>query len=261
MSWIDFAGRLVVVTGAAGGIGGALLDGFAAAGARLVALDRDAGSARAAAERVGGTGIGCDVSDPQSVAAMAGEVAALGGAAVLVNNAGILRPGGLDTLAPADWRAMLRVNLDGCLLAAQALLPQMAATGGGAVVHIASISASQPQPFSGAYSAGKAAVAMLSRQMAVEWGPKGVRSNVVSPGLVRTPLSEGFYADPAVRAARAGMVPLRRIGTAADMADAAVFLASDRAGYVTGQEIVVDGGLSQCLMGLVPRPGYDGGGA
>ncbi len=151
---------------------------------------------------------------------------------------------------------MLEVNLNGCLLAAQAFGRQMIDKGAGALVHVASISASQPQPFSGAYSPGKAAVAMLSRQLAYEWGPKGLRSNVVSPGLVITGLSEAFYADPAVKSARETRVPVGRIGRPEDMAEAAVFLASQRAGYINGQEIVVDGGLSQTLMGSVPRPGY-----
>lgn len=258
MAWIDFSDRVVVVTGGSGGIGRAMLAGFAALGARVVALDRHAGDARAAAEECGGTGIGCDIADPQSVRDAATQLAAMGGADVLVNNAGILRPGALDALDLGDWQAMLRVNLDGCLLAAQAFGAQMAAKGGGVIVHVASISASQPQPFSGAYSAGKAAVAMLSRQLAYEWGPRGIRSNVVSPGLVQTPLSEGFYADPRIRRARETLVPVGRIGTAQDMADAAIFLASDRAAYVSGQEIVVDGGLSQTIMGTVPRPGYAG---
>lgn len=256
MAWIDFSGRNVVVTGASGGIGRALLAGFSGLGARVIALDYRAEDARNAAAEVGGTGIGCDISDPGAVASAALQVADLGGADVLVNNAGILRPGPLAEVTLQDWQAMLRVNLDGCLLSAQAFGAQMAAKGRGALVHVASISASQPQPFSGAYSAGKAAVAMLSRQLAYEWGPQGIRSNVVSPGLVLTPLSQGFYADPQVRAAREALVPSGRIGTAGDMADAAVFLASDRAGYINGQEIVVDGGLSQTIMGTVPRPGY-----
>uniref|UniRef100_UPI0035673595 SDR family NAD(P)-dependent oxidoreductase n=1 Tax=Actibacterium sp. TaxID=1872125 RepID=UPI0035673595 len=175
-----------------------------------------------------------------------------------VNNAGILRPGPLDDLALNDWRRMLEVNLNGCLIAAQAFGKQMIAKGAGALVHIASISASQPQPFSGAYSPGKAAVSMLSRQLAYEWGPKGVRSNVVSPGLVLTPLSEAFYADATVKSAREALVPVGRIGRPQDMADASLFLASPRASYINGQEIVVDGGLSQTLMGTVPRPGYSG---
>lgn len=97
---------------------------------------------------------------------------------------------------------------------------------------------------------------MLSRQLATEWGPKGVRSNVVSPGLVLTPMSEKFYENPEVKTRREQIVPMRRIATPEDMADAVLYLASPRASYVTGQEIVVDGGLSQVLMGLVPRPGY-----
>jgi len=258
MAWIDFTGRVAVVTGASGGIGRAMLAGFAGLGARVVALDYRADDAREAAAPFGGLGIGCDVSDPDAVAEAAAQVAQIGGADVLINNAGILRPAPLSEVTPADWQAMLQVNLSGCLLSAQAFGAQMVAKGRGALVHVASISASQPQPFSGAYSAGKAAVAMLSRQLAFEWGPSGIRSNTVSPGLVLTPLSQDFYADPSVRRAREAIVPLRRIGTAEDMADAALFLASDRAGYVNGQEIVVDGGLAQTIMGRVPRPGYDG---
>jgi NAD(P)-dependent dehydrogenase (short-subunit alcohol dehydrogenase family) len=110
---------------------------------------------------------------------------------------------------------------------------------------------------SGAYSASKAAVAMLSRQLAFEWGPRGIRSNAVSPGLVRTPLSESFYQAPGVKERREAVVPVRAIGRPLDIANVIVFLASHRAGYITGQDIVVDGGLSQTLMSHVPRPGYE----
>lgn len=256
MSWIDFTGKIVVVTGGSGGIGRAMLDAFKALGATVVALDYRAEDAEAAAHAVGGYGFGCDVSDLRSVEVAAGHIAKLGGADVLVNNAGILRPGPLEDLAIEDWQAMLKVNLDGCFVTAQSFGKQMIAKGAGALVHVASISASQPQPFSGAYSPGKAGVAMLSRALAYEWGPKGVRSNVVSPGLVLTPMSEPFYANLEVKSARERRVPTGRIGTAQDMANTAVFLASARASYINGQEIVVDGGLSQTLMGSVPRPGY-----
>lgn len=260
--WLGLVGKTVVVTGGSGGIGRALLRGFADAGAYVVALDRDGSAALAAAEVVDPSGekaigLACDVSAEASVSKAAQVVADWrGGADVLINNAGILRPGPLEDLALDDWRGMLEVNLTGCLIGAQIFARQIVARGGGALVHIASISASQPQPFSGAYSPSKAAVAMLSRQMAYEWGPKGVRSNVVSPGLVVTGLSAAFYADGTVRQAREALVPSGRIGRPEDMADAALFLASARAGYINGQEIVVDGGLSQCLMGAVPRPGY-----
>jgi NAD(P)-dependent dehydrogenase (short-subunit alcohol dehydrogenase family) len=102
----------------------------------------------------------------------------------------------------------------------------------------------------------KAGVAKLSRQIAFEWGPRGVRSNTVSPGLVRTPMSEAFYQAPGVLERREAVVPLRRVATPADIADVVVFLASDRARYVTGQEVVVDGGFAQTLMSHVPRPGF-----
>jgi len=126
----------------------------------------------------------------------------------------------------------------------------------GALVHIASIAASNPQPRSGAYSPSKAAVAMLSRQLALEWGPSGIRSNTVSPGFIRTPMSESFYQAPGIKERREAMLPSRRIGTPQDIADAVLFLASPRASYVNGAELLVDGGLDQVVMELTPRPGF-----
>ncbi len=256
MSWLGLTGKRAVITGAGGGIGQVLARSFAAEGAQVVLLDRDLDRSAPLAAELGGLALICDLADPDSVAEAATRVEAEGGADVLVNAAAILRPGALDTVSTADWSAMLAVNLTGYLTAAQAFGRGMLARGRGSLVHIASIAGSQPQPASGAYSASKAATLMMSRQLAQEWGPRGVRSNCVSPGLVLTPMSAAFYADPDVKARREAMVPLRRIAAPQDMADVALFLASDRAGYVTGQDIVVDGGLSQCLMGLVPRPGY-----
>lgn len=261
--WLGLKGRVCAVTGAGSGIGRETALQFAAAGANVVVVDRDHEACGAAVEEIEAQGgralaMACDVSDGEAVQAAAHRtLAAFGRCDVLVNNAGVLRPGGLEILSLSDWNAMLQVNLTGSLLCAQAFGRPMLEQGAGAVVHVASIAGSHPQGLSGAYSATKAAVAMMSRQMAFEWGPRGVRSNVVSPGLVRTPLSEGFYAAPGVTERREAVVPLRRIGVPGDMASAVLFLASDRASYVTGQDIVVDGGFSQTLMSHVPRPGYD----
>jgi len=259
--WLGLADKLAIVTGAAGGIGRAIALGFAEAGCRLALLDRDREGLAAIADQLQATGarvvaIPCDMSDQAAIIAAAEKsAAALGPADILVNNAGILRAGPLADLSLADWNTLLSINLTGYLLAAQAVRPQMVGRGG-ALVHIASIAARNPQPRSGAYSPSKAGVAMLSRQLALEWGTDGIRSNIVSPGMIRTPLSESFYQAPGVAERRAAMVPAKRVGTPQDIADAVIFLASQRASYVTGAEILVDGGLDQVIMELTPRPGF-----
>ncbi len=271
--WLGLAGKHAAITGACGGIGRATALSFVQAGVHVALLDRDAAACATLAAEInagGGRAIAapCDLTDPAALAAAAATVAAAFPALnILVNNAGILRAGSLSDIPLAEWNALLAVNLTGYLLAAQAFRPALLAAAGpppphaaapntAAMIHIASIAASNPQPRSGAYSPSKAAVAMLSRQLALEWGPDGIRSNIVSPGLVITPMSQAFYAAPGITERREMMVPLRRIAAPQDMADAVLFLASPRASYVNGAEILVDGGLDQALMGLTPRPGF-----
>ena len=257
MSWLGFEGKVAVVTGAAGGIGRSIAKSFVDAGAKVALLDINAANVSDPATEISGLAIACDVTNDDSVAKAVIKVEReLGTATILVNNAAFLSPGNLDEVSLAEWQKMLDVNLTGYLRCTQAFGAGMLAKGIGSIVHVGSISGSHQQAFSNAYSASKAAVSMLSRQLAFEWGPRGVRSNVVSPGLVRTPLSESFYIDPNTKAAREAVVPLRRIGAVDDIANAVVYFASERASYITGQEIIVDGGYSQTLMSHVPRPGY-----
>jgi NAD(P)-dependent dehydrogenase (short-subunit alcohol dehydrogenase family) len=260
--WLRLAGRICVVTGGASGIGRAVATALVAAGAVVALLDRNRSACDTVGVELQGHGgrvlaVECDTSDPASIGAAAEEVQrAFGGCDVLVNNAGLLRSGPLESLSLEDWNHLLSVNLTGYLLCAQSFGKQMLAARRGSIVHVASVAAHHPQPRSGAYSASKAGVAILSRQLAVEWGPSGIRSNVVSPGLIRTPLSEAFYRAPGVSERRAQMVPSRRVGAPEDIADVVLYLASDRAAYVNGADVAVDGGFAAVLMDTVPRPGF-----
>ena len=262
MTWIDLTARVAIVTGGGAGIGRGIASSLAAVGANVVVLDRDKAGASVAAEIRQGGGraefLVCDVTSDDDVARISEQVKAeVGNPDILVNNAGTMLPGGLDAVSLTDWDNILALNLTGYLRCARAFGAAMLARKTGAIVHIASIAASFPQGQSGAYSVSKAGVVMLSRQLATEWGPCGVRSNVVSPGMIRTPLTEAIYQAQGVEAARKNLVPLRRIGRPDDIGDAVVFLASDRAGYITGEEIVVDGGFTRTMMGIVPRPGFE----
>ena len=257
------AGRVCVVTGAGSGIGRGIAAALAREGARVALLDRNPqGSAETAREITRGGGdavaIDCDTSDAASVAAAGARSTDVFGACdVLVNNAGVLRPGALDTLTLEEWNKVIAVNLTGYFLCAQTFGRQMRSRGRGALVHIASIAADHVTAFSGAYSVAKAGITMLSRQLAVEWGPHGIRSNVVHPGLILTPMSQAFYDQPGVTERRSQAVPAGRIGRPEDIAQAVLFLAGERSAYISGQELTVDGGFTRMLMGLIPRVGYE----
>ena len=256
-------GQVCVVTGAGSGIGRSIALAFARAGARVAVLDVNAvGSADTVKEiaQFGGEAVAitCDVSDADSVATAAERsFATLGACDVLVNNAGLIRPGALDTLPLSEWNLLLSVNLTGYFLCSQTFGKQMRIKGKGALVHVASIAASHPTAFGGAYSVAKAGVTMLSQQLAVEWGSLGIRSNAVHPGMILTPLSEKMYHQPGVLEARNKAIPAGRIGQPEDVAEAVLFLASDRAAYISGDAISVNGGFAGMLLSLVPRAGYD----
>ena len=262
-NWLGLDGKVCVVTGAASGIGAAVASSLANAGAKVALLDLNAEGAEAGAVALRARGatalaVACNIADEASVQAAAAKVQAeLGDCYALVNNAGLLRAGGLADVSLDDWNMVLNVNLTGYLLCSRAFSAPMRRNGLGSIVNVASISGLFPQTASGAYSASKAGVLLMSRQMAVEWGPQGVRSNAICPGMIRTALSAKFYEEPGFEAKRAAVTASRRIGEPQDIADVATFLASPRSAYVNAAEIAVDGGMTSMLMDMVPRPGYN----
>jgi NAD(P)-dependent dehydrogenase (short-subunit alcohol dehydrogenase family) len=137
---------------------------------------------------------------------------------------------------------------------ARAAARRMVQAGGGAIVNVTSMNGVAPGPNAGAYGSTKAGVALLTQQMALEWGPQGVRVNAVAPGLIDGGMSAPIYADPEMRKARESKVPLGRLGLPEDVARAVLFLASDDAAYVTGQNLLVDGGVTMGIIGQLPRP-------
>ena len=257
-SWLAMEGAVCLVTGGTGGIGRAIVSTLADAGARVAIVDRDEVAVREFARQVGrgAIGLACDVaSEPSVLAARDALAQAFGRCDVLVNNAAVLTPRPLLDASLEEWNRNLAVNLTGYYLCSRVFGAQMMQTGGGAIVHLGSIAAELPQPNGLDYSACKAAIQALSRQMAVEWGDKGVRSNVVNPGPVVTPMTAKLNADPDIVARRAAMTAIKRLGTPEDIANLVAFLASPRSGYVTGADLMATGGLHVMMMKHMPQPG------
>ncbi|MFM7126777.1 MAG: SDR family NAD(P)-dependent oxidoreductase [Actinomycetota bacterium] len=251
------AGRRMLITGAGRGLGAHLARRATTAGYRVVGIDTDFSDLDADL----GRNMDCctgSVTDPAFVAEV---LATHGPVDVVVNNAGIVRFGPLATTSLDDFRAVVDVNLTGTFIVSQGAAQQWIKIGRpGVIVNITSMNGVAAGPNAGAYGATKAAVALLTSQMAIEWGPHSIRVNAVAPGLIDAGMSEPIYADPATRQARESKVPLGRLGTADDIADVVLFVASDAAGYLHGQNIVVDGGVTGSVIAHLPRPASVEGG-
>ena len=248
---LRLAGCAALVTGGGGDIGRAITLALAAEGADVAVVYRsDRASAEATADAVRSAGrralcIEADCTDAVSTAAMVAAVtSAWGRLDLLVNNAGARGRAPLLDLDPADWDRVVTVNLRGVFLAGAAAARAMRQRGEGAIVNIAGASAHRSYPGAGAYGPSKAAVVSLTKQMALEWGEYGIRVNGVSPGPIRDPQS-GWEAEEPGLVSQAKRIPLRRVGSPADVARAVVYLASTDAAYVTGHMLLVDGGSAE----------------
>ena len=241
----EFADRVVLVTGAASGIGKATAERLAAEGARLMLADRHEEAGRRVADALQARFRCTDVGVREQVEALVEEcVAAYDGLDILVNNAGIGGFGRVPDVEPADWDRILAVDLSSVFYACRAAIPQLIARGGGAIVNVASISGLFGDYGLAAYTAAKGGVANLTRTLALDHAGDGIRVNAVCPGPVETGLTSHLMGDAGIVEEYRRTVPMRRMAKPEEIANAITFLASQQASYITGVNLVVDGGVT-----------------
>lgn len=245
----DLNGKVAIVTGASKGIGASIARGLAEFGARVVVSSRkqdavDAVVEKLRAEGLEATGIACHVGNPEQLRALVDQTVNIyGGVDILVNNAAINPVFGPLAEAGAEvFDKIMDVNVKACLLLANLCYPHMKQRGGGSVINIASVEGMKPTPGLGLYSVSKAALIMLTQSQAREWGPAGIRANVICPGLIQTKFSAALWQNEKMLQKFTGNIPLNRIAQPEEMAGLAVFLATDAASYCTGSVFTADGG-------------------
>jgi NAD(P)-dependent dehydrogenase (short-subunit alcohol dehydrogenase family) len=244
------ADKIALITGAGGGLGLAMAKLFAAEGAHVVLADLDGEAAEAGAAAIAAAGgragfVRGDVAKEDDVRAMVAAAGGLGGKLhVLVNNAGNLMRADFRNMEDADWEGVLNPHLWGTIRVTRAALPLLAAAKGASIVNLSSIMAIRYLRQLSAYSTAKAAIAGLSRALAVELAPQGIRVNYLCPGFIPTAMTSRYTEHPQVSKGLLAQMPMRRFGAPEEVAKAALFLASDDSSYTTGQGIMVDGGMS-----------------
>jgi NAD(P)-dependent dehydrogenase (short-subunit alcohol dehydrogenase family) len=248
------SGKTALITGGAMGLGAVMCKRAAQAGYRVGVLDVKLAECEALMRTLppgDHVALAANVTDEKAVAAAFDEFGAIPD--LVVNNAGIVRFGPLVEQTVTDFRSVVEVNLTGTYIVAREAALRMTKRGSGVIINLTSINALSPGPGSGAYPATKAAVAKLTEHLALELGASGIRVNCVAPGFIDGGMSAPIYADQRVRELRGGAVPLRRLGEPDDIANAVMFLASDEARYITGHQLVVDGGVSRSVLMQLPR--------
>ena len=241
---IDLAGKNAVVTGSTRGIGRAVADALAASGARVAVVGRDKEKASAVAVEIGNgaAGFACDVSDTSAVTQLVADVEKeFGGIDILVNNAGITRDNLVMRLKDEDWDQVMNANLRGAFAAIRAVSRGMMKKRAGRIINMASVVGLNGNKGQANYAASKAGLIALTKSVAKELGSRNILVNAIAPGFIETEMTDAM--TPEARAVLNGLIPLERLGRTSDIASAVVFLASDHASYITGQVIVVDGGM------------------
>jgi NAD(P)-dependent dehydrogenase (short-subunit alcohol dehydrogenase family) len=245
--------KVALVTGGGGGIGRAIAETFAREGAQVIIADRDGDAARETAGLItksngAATAYQVDVTDTAQVKQLMASIAdAFGKLDVLINNAGVGERSDFRHMSDEAWERVWSVNLDGTVRCAREAFDLLKASGRGSIVNLSSVMATKHTRQMSVYSATKGAVSALSRSLAVEYAPYGIRVNTLCPGYVETALIGRYTANPMIAKGLLSQTPLRRFGQPQDIANAALFLASDEAAYVTGASLHVDGGMNATL--------------
>jgi len=241
---IDLTGRVALVTGSTRGIGRAIAEALSECGARVAIVGRDAAKAAEVAAAISpeARGFACDVADPASVTALVSAVEeAFGSVDILVNNAGLTRDNIMLRLKDDDWDAVIDANLRGAFVAIRAATRGMMKRRWGRIINIASVVGLVGNKGQSNYAASKAGLIGLTKSVAKEFASRNILANAIAPGFIETDMTGAMTAE--ARAALMGNIPLERLGSPADIAALVAFLASDHASYITGQVLVVDGGM------------------